>query len=169
MISPIETKRLVLRPLEPQDACDFHGLETDPAVKNFLNGASKHDVDYYKQWIAKGGSENSTILAITLRIDGRFIGRCGFTKNWHCDGPELDIVLKKDCWNSGYGQEVGEALIKLGFDEFKYDTIFGVADFKHVRSIKLCKRLGMAQRQDFALRKEGRPVVVYEIRRPSAK
>jgi RimJ/RimL family protein N-acetyltransferase len=169
MILPIETKSLVLRPMEPRDAFDIHSLETDPDVKKFLNGASKYDVDHYKQWIAKGDGEHSTILAVTLRNDGRFIGRCGFTKNWQCGGPELDIVLKKDHWRSGYGREIGEALIKLGFDELKYDTIFGVADFQNDRSIKLCKRLGLVQRLDFAFKKKRRPVVVYEIRRPSAK
>jgi RimJ/RimL family protein N-acetyltransferase len=169
MIFPIETKRLFLRPLEPLDAIDFHGLETDPAVKKFLNGASKHDVDYYRQWIAKGGSESTTILAVTLRNDGRLIGRCGFTNSWHCNGPELHIVLKKDYWHFGYGQEVGEALMKWGFDVLNYAAVFGVADVQHVASKKLCKRLGMAQRQDFGLKKEGRPVVVYWTGRPSAK
>ena len=73
MIVPIVTKSLILRPLELQDAVDLHSLETDPAVKKFLNGASNYDLDHYKQWIAKV-DEYSTILAVTFRNDGRFIG-----------------------------------------------------------------------------------------------
>ena len=139
MPTRIETERLILRTLVPSDAEATCALEGDAEVKRFLRGAREYDVEKARRDIEAGKFE--FLMAVTLAASGEFIGRCGLTES---DGEwEINIVLQKQHWRSGFGLEIGKSLIQYGFLELGADRILGIADTENSASHHLCKRLGM--------------------------
>jgi ribosomal-protein-alanine N-acetyltransferase len=136
----IETPRLRLRCPRVEDAADYHALETDPVVKQFLRGPSKLSVKNYGDAIAKDSRDG---LTVALKDTGAFVGRCGFTYNPFAEGWEIDVVLVRTYHKKGYGLEIGSALIQLGFEVLGLNIIYGVPDAANTASIHLCEKLGM--------------------------
>jgi [ribosomal protein S5]-alanine N-acetyltransferase len=158
----IQTERLFLRRLKPEDAAAYHALETDPEVKKFLGGPSTRDVDYYRQRIEENAPGLATTLAVTLKMTGQFLGRCGFTNN-RTPEWEINIVLASQYQGQGYGKEIGLALISRVFEALECDEILGVADPANTRSHALCEKLGMKFHRDQTF--EGQPMRIYVKRR----
>jgi RimJ/RimL family protein N-acetyltransferase len=139
----IDTPRLRLRSLLSEGASDYHALESDVEVKEFLNGPTKRDAEYYRAQIAKQGDRLATTLAVCLKDTGQFIGRCGFTDANEDIEWEFNIVLAKNFWGKGYAEEIAKALIPTAFQLVGCSMIHAVVDVKNARSIKLCEALGM--------------------------
>jgi [ribosomal protein S5]-alanine N-acetyltransferase len=164
MLDPIKTDRLLLRPLRLEDASDYHALETDTRVKQYLDGPSKLTVGQYQSNITAGTAGLALNLAITRADTGAFLGRCGFTKYIEFFEPigwEINILLHIDQWRRGYGTEVGRALITRGFAVLGCDKIFGVTDATNAGSLSLCSRLGMTFERNTM--RYGRPARIYSV------
>lgn len=165
----IETERLRLRPLTVEDACDYHTLETDPDVKQFLEGPSKLSVQDYRNSIARGATGLATTLAVTLKTTGQFLGRCGLTNYVEFLDPigwEINVVLGRQCpKRQGYATEVAFALIPYGFTTLACDTILGVADAANIASLRLCDKLGMKHERNTI--RYGRAARIYTIKKPA--
>lgn len=163
----IETERLRLRHLTVEDACDFHTLETDPDVKQFLEGPSTLSVQDYQNSIARGAT--GLALAVTLKTTGQFLGRCGFTIYVEFLDPigwEINVVLGRQCpKRQGYATEVAFALIPNAFTTLTCDTILGVADAANIASLRLCDKLRMKHERDTI--RYGRAARIYTIKKPA--
>jgi ribosomal-protein-alanine N-acetyltransferase len=165
-LTEIETRRLVLRPLRPDDAPAYHAIEADPEVKKFVGDVTTRSVDYYRARFAN--APHPYTFAVVRKQDGRFIGRCGFTENALVEGWEINIVLAEDVWRLGFAREIGTVLLAHGFQILGATTIFGVADAENHASIALCRKLSMQPQPQFSFRKNGRPVCVYAAFAPAS-
>ena len=166
MLGPISTDRLLLRPVRLEDAVEYHALETDSAVKQFLGRPSTHTVEYYQRAIQSGAPALRLTLAVTEKIGGAFLGRCGFTgytESQETLGWEMNIVLRRQYWRHGYGTEVGFALLPRGFAVLGCEKILGVADAANEKSLSLCSRLGMHFERTTT--RYGRPAHIYSVER----
>lgn len=165
-LTEIQTLRLVLRPLQPDDAPAYHALEADPEVKKFVGPVTNRTVEHYRDQFMN--SPHPYTLGIVRKEDHRFIGRCGFTENALVDGWEINIVLAKEAWRHGFAYEIGTALLAHGFRALGITTIFGVADAENHASISLCRKLGMRPQPQFSFSKNRRPVHVYAAFSPAS-
>ena len=175
----IQTKRLLLRPLEYRDAPRLHALETDAEVKKFLGGPSKSTVEEYANRIK--AQQMPGYLAVTTEV-GEFLGRCGFL---NCDiedtGPrarfsgsgmamtvrlgwEIHIALFPSRHREGYGREVAKNLINYGFNVMRLEKLFGVADAQNAASLGLCEQLGFRYERDTT--RHNRPHKVLILAKP---
>ncbi|HEY5743923.1 MAG TPA: GNAT family N-acetyltransferase [Terrimicrobiaceae bacterium] len=157
----IETDRLLLRRLKVEDAPDYHALETDEDVKRFLSRPSRLTVQDYADSIEKGVPGLATMLAVTLKKTGEFLGRCGFTYNDFLDGWEINIVLHRRYWGYGYASEIGSSLISRGFDLLGCQIVYGVVDAQNTASIHLCEKIGLVRQPNVQFSRDGRPAQVY--------
>jgi ribosomal-protein-alanine N-acetyltransferase len=164
----IETERFWLRHLKIEDAGDYHSMEIDPEVKQFLGGPSNLSLKHYEATIAKGAAALATTLAVTDKVSEQFLGRCGFTEyeeGLGAIGWEINVVLGRQCpKKQGYATEIARALIQHGFKALNCDLILGVADAGNIASLRLCDRLGMQHQRD-TIRYQA-TARIYHIRKP---
>jgi RimJ/RimL family protein N-acetyltransferase len=160
----IETRRLVLRPIELDDLDEFVALHADPHVTKFIRpldraSATERLRQDEKEWLQRGHG----MLAVLDRSNGAFLGRCGL-KYWpQFDETEVGWALRRDAWGKGYATEAAHACIEWGFSELEVPYLTAMISPKNVRSIRVAERLGLAPLRDDLLL--GDPVVVYGLDR----
>jgi len=161
---PIETARLVLRPMAGSDLDDFVALHRDPDVTRFIrpldrDAAAKRLERDKTEWRQRGHG----LLAILDKCDGTFLGRCGL-KYWpQFEETELGWALRREAWGNGYATEAAQACIEWGLPAFKAPYLTAMINAENERSIRVAERLGFSP-----LRKDelfGDPVIVYCLRR----
>ncbi len=124
----IETKRLLLREVTPDDANDMFAYLSDENVVKHMGldpfetlEDAIDEVNWY-QSIYKEGT--GIRWGITLKDSGKVIGSCGFlnriTKHHR---TEIGYELSKNFWGTGIAGETLEAVVKYGFRHFQLERI----------------------------------------------
>lgn len=115
----IETPRLILRGLRPEDATDAYlGWLNDPDVLRYRGPkafpSSRESLESYLVGLAGRGD---LMLALCLKEDGRHIGNIALnTVLWVHRSAELSLMIgAKDAWGQGYGREAIHAVCRHGF------------------------------------------------------
>jgi RimJ/RimL family protein N-acetyltransferase len=162
----IETRRLLLRPIELGDLDEFVALHNDPDVTRFirpLEGAAAEERLHRdgKEWSERGHG----MFAVLDRENDAFLGRCGL-KHWpQFDETEVGWALRRDAWGHGYATEAGRACIEWGFADFDFPYLTAMISPDNASSVRVAERLGFNRlRHDQLL---GDPVVVYALQRGS--
>jgi RimJ/RimL family protein N-acetyltransferase len=121
----LETPRLVLRRLTPDDLDAIEALDADPEVMRHINGGrptsrEELEADYLPAWLAYYDRGDAWgFWAAEEQGSGRFLG-------WfHLrplpgdppDEPELGYRLVREAWGRGYASEGARALIDKAFSE----------------------------------------------------
>lgn len=162
----LETDRLLLRPIGPEDLDDFAALHAEPEVTRFLgaldrSAAAERIRADEVEWRERGHG----IFVVTHRESGEFLGRAGL-KYWpQFVETELGWALRRDAWGNGYATEAARACAEWGFSNLDPPYLTAMIDPANSRSARVAARLGMtAAREDVLL---GDPVVVYLLERPA--
>jgi ribosomal-protein-alanine N-acetyltransferase len=96
---------------------------------------------YIRYWKTHGFGR----WAIVYKETGRLIGYGGIRMFLHMH--ELACLLAKDYWNMGLGTEAARACLRYGFEQLKFDRIFGITKLHNIAAQNLMVRLGMAYAQ----------------------
>src|SRR5690625_4656643 len=120
MFSLLETKRLLLRPLEISDAERIEELASDYEIAKttlniphpYLEGSA---VDFIKIVLAKKEEDLIVNYAMINQQTNAFIGLIGLHMNPPHENAELCYWVGKPYWNLGYGTEAVKAVIDYGF------------------------------------------------------
>lgn len=163
-MEPLETTRLLMRPLVAGDLDDLQGLYGDPRVMRYITGAprSREETARRLEGYARQHLEHGFGLCAALsREDGAFIGRCGLEPRVTAAGVEGDLawMFAPRWWGKGLGLESGRELVRFGLDELRLTRVYATADHWNAASIAIMQRLGMSLAAEF---EHG---VEYEIRR----
>ena len=125
----LETERLVLRRLSPDDADGMHALYGDPAVLRFLAKPPVTSREEGAQRIAMFNHRyergEGVEWAITLREEGAlFLGVCGWG-DWNRTDRHVDIGwgIQREHWNRGYATEAARAVIRWCFENLDVHRI----------------------------------------------
>lgn len=114
----LETPRLQLRHLVPDDLDDLFALYRDPEIRRgFPDGTlTREQTRQEIEWFRHGHPQHPT-LGLWATIDkasGRFIGRCGLLP-WTLDGRfevELAYLLGKPWWGRGLASEAARGIVR---------------------------------------------------------
>lgn len=161
---PIETERLLLRPIAIEDLDEFVALHADPEVTRFIRPFDRAAAEERlhrdaREWQQRGHG----LLAVLDRENGSFLGRAGL-KYWpQFDETEAGWVLRREAWGQGYATEAAGACIEWGFSTFEVPYLTAMIGAGNVRSIRVAERLGFTPLRDDVLLDE--PVVVYALQR----
>ncbi len=117
----IETERLLLKPVAPEDVSAMFIWTSDPEVNPYLSYPLHHDVSVMQKWIASLRPENLE-FGFYRSEDGLLIGTGGIGK---CsDGlHHLGYNLRRDMWGKGDATEAAKAMLSwarraLGINNF---------------------------------------------------
>ncbi|MCC3377267.1 GNAT family N-acetyltransferase [Cohnella sp. REN36] len=143
----LETKRLLLREYEPDDAEAVHRYASDPLVTEHTIWGPNAEADTrgYLELVREmrlAQPRSGYELAMTLREDGTLIGGCGLHVSEPLQG-EIGYCLNRDYWRQGYASEAAEALLRFGFGTLGLHRIYATCRPGNIGSAKVMRHIGM--------------------------
>jgi len=152
----LETRRLLLRRLQPADLDSLYALYCDPDVTRYIPDAPRTYEETRKEleWFQNGHPQYPQLglWATILKETDQFIGRCGLLP-WSIDQRqevEVAFLLAREHWGRGLGTEAALAVTDYGFEQLHYSRLVCLIDKDNQASIKVAMKIGMT------FEKEGR-------------
>lgn len=147
-MSVFETERLILRPLQPDDAPQMAALASDYDVAaGLLSLPHPYTLSDAEQFIAQrlAASPDSPdhVFALALKPDSRFIGLIGLHEQRPFDRAELGYWLGKPYWNLGYASEAARRLMRYGFEVLALNRIHASCYAPNIGSARVLQKIGM--------------------------
>lgn len=143
----LETDRLCLRKVTPDDAKDVYAYLSDIEVVKHMGldpYLSPEHVLEEINWYQSIFEETTGIRwGITLKNSNTVIGSCGFL-NWKQKHykAEIGYELSKTHWGQGIAGEALEAVIKYGFNHLNLERIEALIEPLNIPSQKLVEKKG---------------------------
>lgn len=142
----VETSRLILRPVEEEDACDMFAYYSDPLVLKYLTLSPHKDVDqtlntircFYLPYLKRCVPQTWVIV---WKEQERVIGNL----NIHTiedDIGEIGYLLHQAYWNKGIMKEALPHLIHAGFHDIGLRRIEALYEVHHDASGKVLAKCG---------------------------
>jgi len=145
----LETERLILRRLLPEDLDDLFALYRDPEIRRYFpeGTLTYEETQEELEWFLNGHPEHPELgLWATIHKEtNQFIGRCGLLP-WTIDGQydvEVAYLLSKAYWRQGLGTEVARAILNYGFEQLHLSRLICLIDPDNQASIKVAQNMGM--------------------------
>src|SRR5436190_8247712 len=104
-ITTIETGRLVLRPFEPGDVAELHGVLGDPETMLYYD--APFTLEQVESWVGRNieryEEDGTGLWAIEDRATGKFLGDCGLVHQLVDGVDELEVGwhVKRSRWGQG--------------------------------------------------------------------
>lgn len=146
----METERLLLRNLVPDDDAAAFVWCGDSAVNTFMNYPLYERVEDVRKWIESLKPENpDDILAgFVLRESGMLIGSGGLIYNPETDAWNIGYNIRADQWGHGYAVEAVRGLIEYVNKTRPIRTIEGMFALENHQSRRVMEKLGMTYDRD---------------------
>lgn len=112
----IETERLILRPLVPEDAEAMFVWAGDERVTKYLSYTTYTSAEQLREWLENDGSGS---WGYVRKSDGLLIGSGNVRPDETEDGYwTFGYSFRYDCWNNGYCTEAVKAMMKYAYENF---------------------------------------------------
>lgn len=143
----IETPRLLLRELCPDDAVHLYELNLDPEVVRYTGDGPFKSVaaatDFllgYEVYRRYGMGR----LAVIRRSDEQWLGWAGL--KFHPDQGKVDLGYRffRHYWGQGYATESGRACLEYGFNTLKLEAIIAHVIKANLASVRVLEKLGFS-------------------------
>ena len=142
----LETERLILRPMNENDADSVFAMRSDANVMRFIR-APQTNRSEAQGWInlisSRWDTEKIGFCAVIEKQSGKFIGWCGLWRLTETDEIEVGYALFKEFWGKGYAVEASEAFLIYGFEKLNLEKIVAVAQPENQNSRRVMEKLGM--------------------------
>ena len=144
----LETERLVLRPLRPEDLAEHHArLGADPGVTwhgrartlEESDAVLRHRVEHWRR-------HGFGLWAVRDRESGEFLGEAGLQHLEATGEVEVGYYLARAAWGRGVATEAGEAALRHGFAALALERILAVVRPENEGSKRVLAKLGLRRR-----------------------
>lgn len=144
----IETDRLIVCEMGPDDTARLIRMLSDPAVMKWLFGTgpmTDHEARRFIDEYFTFGKSASGLGVLRVRASDEFAGFAGLLpcRYLYEDDYELGFALMQEHWGKGYATEVGKAQIVYGYDAFKARRLLGLAHPQNTASLRALEKIGM--------------------------
>jgi ribosomal-protein-alanine N-acetyltransferase len=142
----IETERLILRQLTPEDVNDIYFQRTDKTMNQYIVRPAE-TLDDARNWITRINniieSNEGIFWGIALKGNAQLIGGfCYWNLAPEENRGEIGFSLHPAHWGKGLMQEAISATLPYGLDVMRLHTIEAHTHPENTRSIKLLERNG---------------------------
>lgn len=153
----IETERLVLRAVEPDDAGFLADLINDPEVRASLGAydlvypVSK---DMEEKWIReRSARDDESHLIVTCRRGRGPLGMLSIKDiNWRNSSAHITIMLERASWDKGYGSEAVSGALDFLFNKMNMHRVWLRVVETNARAIRCYEKCGF--RREGTLRED---------------
>ncbi|MBN3766146.1 GNAT family N-acetyltransferase [Burkholderia sp. Ac-20365] len=149
LLKPItlDTSRLILRPLQQDDAASLFAIWSDPLAMRYFSFVPMTSVAQAEERVERriSGTADGASIACTLvsRQTGEALGDLSlFNVNEPCLRAEIGFSLQRRHWGNGYMFEAAARLVDHAFDAFGLRRIEADIDPRNQASANLLERLG---------------------------
>jgi ribosomal-protein-alanine N-acetyltransferase len=162
----LETERLTLRRLTPDDAAFIFRLVNEPYWLRFIGEKGVKTLDDARNYIRTGPMASYErfgfgIYLAELKGSGRPIGICGFVKRDALEHPDIGFALLSEFWGQGYAYESATAVMAFGKDVLGLERILAVTNPDNYSSIRVLEKLGLRADGTVLLTEDGPELRVY--------
>ena len=147
---PLDTPRLLLRPLVMDDAVTFSRYRSDPEVARYQGWTAPYSIDQAQAFIAgltevRPGTPGAWYqLAIERKADGVMVGDCAFVVLARDPRQaEIGFTLARECQGHGYATEAVRRLLESLFGELGLHRVRANCDPDNPASARVLTRVGM--------------------------
>jgi RimJ/RimL family protein N-acetyltransferase len=144
----LETPRLILRPIAPEDFEGWASFAADPEVMRYLGGALPRSAAW-RGFMTMAGAwsmQGFAMFSVIEKSSGRWVGRLGpwMPEGW--PGTEIGWGIAREAWGKGYATEGSIAAIDWAFDHLGWTEVIHCIDPANVASQNVAHRLGSTRR-----------------------
>jgi ribosomal-protein-alanine N-acetyltransferase len=144
----IETERLLLREIMPEDASAILRIFGDPEVTRYYDLDTYNTMDQAKELIdffdESFELERAVRWGIALKESDELIGTCGYVWIRQFRG-EIGYDLAREHWRKGYMSEALEAILEFGFDSLGLNRVEALVMTDNAASSGLLRSLGFME------------------------
>ncbi len=143
----LETSRLLLREVVPQDADALAAVLGDPVTMQYYPAPfDRAEID---QWIRRNRTRyvdsGFGLWAMLLKHSGELIGDCGCYVR-EVDGQfefEMGWHVRRDLWGRGYATEAAQHCIDYGIARLGAERIIALVRPQNKSSCRVAEKIGM--------------------------
>jgi len=142
----IETARIVLRPLTPEDEAALATVLSDAETMRWY--PRPFTGDEVREWIERqlGRYSSSTgLLGLVEKQTGRLIGDCGPVWQEVEGRTELEIGyhVSRERWNQGFATEAARVVIDYAFENLGVERVVSMIRPENLASRRVAKKNGL--------------------------
>jgi len=146
----LETERLILRKMSPDDRDDFFTMRSDKRMHEHTDTTPDHDISQTDEYLAKmlrGVDENRWIIwAIQHRASARVIGSVGIWNfNKTQTTAELSYGIAPEFQGKGYMSEALTRVIEYALNTLKLTALEAYTEAENTPSRRLLERIGFGE------------------------
>jgi len=168
----LETKRLVLRRFELDDAQFILELVNDPDWLRFIGDKSVRNLEDARGYIQKCPMDMYArhgfgLYCVELKSDATPIGMCGLLKRDTLEDVDIGFAFLPRFRSQGYGREAAQATLAYGADVLGLKRIVATTTPDNDASGRLLGKIGLRFERMFAVPGENREVRLYGCSLPA--
>jgi len=146
----LRTKRILLRPLQAEDAPAFHRLINDWDICRKLPDAPfPYPVELAGEWIAAAAADRQAgkaqQFALIEEANGKMVGCAGLRLSRDGKSADLGYWLGRKFWRQGFGLEVATRLTSWGLAEMKINRVTATVAEDNEASLAVLTRAGFTE------------------------
>ena len=140
----IETERLVMRRLMPEDYKAMAAWDMDERVYKYLIGSACKTPEEPLVWLPKKDptSRVNILMLVSAKADGHAVGIYAINHDVERDVWTLSYVNRYDDWGKGYSVEGMKALMEHAVKEYGAHTFEGDCARENTGSRRVMEKLG---------------------------
>ena len=167
MTTILETKRLTLRHLVPEDLDALWSLYSNPEITKYIPDAprSYEEAREEMEWFMHGHPKHPELglWATIYKETGEFIGRCGLLPSTIDGQKEVEVAytIVQEFWGQGLATEAAKGIVQYGFENLHLVRLICLIEQENQASIKVAKNIGMSYEKEG--RDEKGPFQIYSI------
>jgi RimJ/RimL family protein N-acetyltransferase len=164
----LETERLTLRELQPDDAPFMLELLNEPSYMlniadrgvRDLEGARRYLED---RWLASYRQHGFGLWAVVERSSGMSTGLCGLVRRDGLEDVDIGYAFLPAFWGRGYAIESALGVKAHARDVVGLTRLVAIVVPQNVPSIRVLERLGMSAERTLRLPGESTDLVLYAM------
>jgi len=148
----LETKRLILRPMQATDIDALHLIFTDRKVM----AAFDHEPftrEQMEDWLQRNLTHQNEfghgLFSVILKETGALIGDCGLEQMEDQGAAELGYDFRSDFWNQGFATEAALAVRDYAFDVLRLPQLISLIRVGNLASKRVAEKAGMKLAEEF--------------------
>lgn len=164
----LETNRLLLRHLVPDDLDNLFTLYSDPEIRRYFpeGTLTYEETKEELEWFLNGHPKHPELglWATIHKESNQFIGRCGLLP-WTIEGRyevEVAYMIAKEYWRQGLGTEAAGAILQYGFGQLGLSRLICMIDPSNKASRRVAEKIGMTLEKEIdGFEGDGMPFLIY--------
>ncbi|MET0323330.1 MAG: GNAT family N-acetyltransferase [Duganella sp.] len=162
----LETPRLRLRTIAPDDALFYYELVNDPTWLAHIGDKGIRTVEQARTAIIDGpvamqSRHGHSLYVMERREDGRALGLCGLIRRDILPDVDIGYAIRPDYFGQGYTFEAAQAVLALARDTLGIERVLAITAPGNTASIGLLHKLGLRFEEMKLLPPDNRPTNIY--------